>query len=114
MVASCPQFLADGVGQGMVVPHSVCNSRADCLGLRRTTHALMLALHRTVDPEPCDGSRHHQTGGATGVLCQSEGEEMPQAVGSWRRVAAGLRCSPRVADTDAGIVGWVDTGVQAA
>ena len=73
---------------------------------------LMLALHRTVDPEPCDGSGHHQTGGATGVLCQSEGEEMPQAVGSWRRVAAGLRCSPRVADTDAGIVGWVDTGVQ--
>ena len=29
----------DGSGQGMVVPHSEFNSRADCLGLRRTTHA---------------------------------------------------------------------------
>ena len=39
MEAPCPQFSAGGIGQDMVVPHSVCNSRADCLGLLRTTQA---------------------------------------------------------------------------
>ena len=37
MLASSPQFLADGIGTDMVVPHSVCNPRADCFGPSRTT-----------------------------------------------------------------------------
>ena len=32
-----PVILADGIGTDMVVPHSVCNPRADCFGLSRTT-----------------------------------------------------------------------------
>ena len=37
MLASSPYSLADGIGAGMVVPHSVYNRRADCFGLSRTT-----------------------------------------------------------------------------
>ena len=39
MLASRPQFLADGVLKSIAVPHFVSNQGADCIGLYRTTSA---------------------------------------------------------------------------
>ena len=39
MLASRPQFLADGVLKSIAVPHFVSNQGADCIGLYRTTGA---------------------------------------------------------------------------
>ena len=39
MLASRPQFLADGVLKSIAVPHFVSNQGEDCIGLYRTTSA---------------------------------------------------------------------------